>query len=343
MAEEPVIYTTEGAATGPLLVIHGGAGKRRHPYPEERDAQARAAIRRALDAGMAVLDAGGAAVDAVVAAVHVMEDDPTFNAGRGAALTSEGRVELDACLVRGDGATGAVTGVTTVRNPIDAARAVMDETRHVLFADPRKAQLDEWGVEQVENDYFVTQRRLDQLHELQSLPDGGYDRPGHGTIGVVARDASGVEHTVTAYATVIATGGFARDADMMAARCPDVADNDVEAGVGMGADGSGIRLALDAGAAWRDGGAWLSPADGKAVRATLGGLRVNADMQVLDEAGEPIPGLYAAGEDCVGSLAPTRLPAEGSCLSWALASGTIAGAAASLFAANELVASGNAS
>lgn len=191
MAEEPVIYTTEGAATGPLLVIHGGAGKRRHPYPEERDEQARAAIRRALDAGMAVLDAGGAAVDAVVAAVHVMEDDPTFNAGRGAALTSEGRVELDACLVRGDGATGAVTGVTTVRNPIDAARAVMDETRHVLFADPRKAQLDEWGVEQVENDYFVTQRRLDQLHELQSLPDGGYDRPGHGTIGVVARDATG--------------------------------------------------------------------------------------------------------------------------------------------------------
>ena len=169
-------------------------------------------------------------------------------------------------------------------------------------------------------------------------------RDGDGKVtGVVARDASGVEHMVTAYATVIATGGFARDADMMAARCPDMAGNDVEAGVGMGADGSGIRLALDAGAAWRDGGAWLSPADGKAVRATLGGLRVNADMQVLDEAGEPIPGLYAAGEDCVGSLAPTRLPAEGSCLSWALASGTIAGAAASLFAANELVASGNAS
>ena len=192
MAETPVIVTTEGAAGKPLLVIHGGAGKRRHPNTPEQEERILAALARALDAGMEVLDAGGAAIDAVVAAIHVMEDDPEFNAGHGATLTAEGKAELDSCLMLGDGSAGAVAGTTTARNPIDAARAVLEQTSHVLFAPPSAEQLEMWGVEQVSNDYFVVPSRVEQLRELQATPDGGWGHAkGHGTVGAVARDAAG--------------------------------------------------------------------------------------------------------------------------------------------------------
>ena len=192
MAEKPVIYSTQGAAEGPLLVIHGGAGKRRHPSTPEHQEKATAALYRALDAGMAVLSSGGEAIDAVVAAVHVLEDDPEFNAGYGATLTASAKAELDSCLMMGNGEAGAVAGVTTVRNPIDAARAVLEQTKHVLFAPPSIDELNLWEITQVPEDYFVTPLRLEQLRELQELPDGGWGHAkGHGTIGAVARDMKG--------------------------------------------------------------------------------------------------------------------------------------------------------
>ena len=192
MADKPVIVSTVGAAGAPLLVIHGGAGKRaRISSPEARELS-NLALRRALDAGMAVLDAGGAAIDAVVAAIHVMEDDPQFNAGHGAALTSSGKAELDSCIMLGDGSAGAVTGVTRARNPIDAARAVLEQTAHVLIATPTVDQLQGWGVELADPDYFVTPARLEQLREYQEMPNGGWSpTKGHGTVGAVARDARG--------------------------------------------------------------------------------------------------------------------------------------------------------
>ena len=197
MANKPNVLET-GGEQGPLLVIHGGAGKRTHPDDPARVAAADAALRRALDAGMAKLDAGAPALEAVVAAIHVMEDAPEFNAGHGAALTSEGKAELDAAVMRGDGTTGAVTGVTTVRNPIDAACAVMDRTPHVLFAEPNAEELAEWGVERVDPSYFVTPFRQKALEEAQARADGGWGKghgakecKGHGTIGAVARDAAG--------------------------------------------------------------------------------------------------------------------------------------------------------
>lgn len=114
----------------PILIVHGGAGT----IPEERHAAAIEGCRRAAQAGWSVLAAGGSALDAVEAAVRALEDDPTFNAGRGSVMTRAGTVEMDALIM--DGATlraGAVAAVRRVRNPITLARAVMERTPHVLL------------------------------------------------------------------------------------------------------------------------------------------------------------------------------------------------------------------
>ena len=196
-----VVLTGPESANAPVLLVHGGAGPRSKPYPADRQERVHAALRQALDAGMAVLDAGGEAIDAVVAAVHVMEDCPEFNSAHGAALTRDGRAELDACIMRGDGSVGSVAGTTTARNPIDAARAVMEQTPHVMVASPRPEQLEAWGVVQVPNEYFVTSYRQQQLEELLAREAEGdaatadtadeLENERHGTIGVVARDAAG--------------------------------------------------------------------------------------------------------------------------------------------------------
>lgn len=190
MANKPILVETGGAGE-PLLVIHGGAGKRLREDPPEKQALADAAMRRALDAGMAKLVAGEPAIEAVIAALHVMEDAPEFNAGVGAALTADGKAELDACVMLGDGSTGAATGLTTARHPVDVARAIMEQTPHVLFAEPTDEQLVGWGIELVDNDFFVTEERRLSLEETKALPDGGWKQPGHGTIGAVARDVHG--------------------------------------------------------------------------------------------------------------------------------------------------------
>jgi beta-aspartyl-peptidase (threonine type) len=148
------------------LAIHGGAGViERDSLTPEQDAAYRAALQAALDAGSAVLDGGGSALDAVQAAIQVMEDDPLFNAGRGAVFTAEGRNELDAAVMNGPDLTaGAVAGLTTTRHPIAAARAVMEQSPHVMLigagADAFAAQS---GLEQVDPAWFFTQRRWDQL------------------------------------------------------------------------------------------------------------------------------------------------------------------------------------
>lgn len=177
-----------GQGTEPLLIVHGGAGHRSTPLTEDGAASAHAALEKVLAAGWAVLAEGGSAGDAVIAAVRELEDAPDFNAGHGAALTSAGAAELDASLMTGDGASGAVAGVTTVRNPITAARAVMDRSEHVLFAAPTGAQLVEWGVETVDPDYFVTDKRRSELAAFQDRPDPALQ---HGTVGAVARDSAG--------------------------------------------------------------------------------------------------------------------------------------------------------
>lgn len=191
-----VVHEFAGRDDGILLVIHAGAGSRGKHSTPERTAQVEKDLHRALEAGYSLLGQGAPAEDAVCAAIHVMEDAPEFNAGRGAALTSEGIAQMDACLMTGDGEVGAVAGVATARNPIDAARAVKEQTKHVLFAVPDTRQLQEWGVQTCEPEYFITPDRQRSLAEAQA---NGDEWEKHGTIGAVARDAEG--HVAAATST----------------------------------------------------------------------------------------------------------------------------------------------
>jgi L-asparaginase / beta-aspartyl-peptidase len=154
----------------PTIAIHGGTGAiTRQSLSLEMERQYRDAMARALKAGMAELDAGKSSVDAVVAAVKVMEDDPLFNAGKGAVFTNEGRNELDAAVMDGrTGLAGAVAGVTTIKNPVVAARAVMEKTSHVMLAGPGAEKFAAaQKLEIVDPSYFFTQRRWEQLERAR--------------------------------------------------------------------------------------------------------------------------------------------------------------------------------
>ena len=151
-----------------------------------------AALETALEAGAAVLRNGGSALDAVEAAVIPMEDDPLFNSGHGAVFTAAGTHELDASIMDGRARNaGAVAGVTRVRNPIKAARAVMDKSEHVMFAGSgADAFAEAQGLDMVDNSYFDTDRRRQSLERvLEERVRTAADR--HGTVGAVAIDQDG--------------------------------------------------------------------------------------------------------------------------------------------------------
>ena len=148
------------------IAIHGGAGViDRAQMTPEREASYRAGLATALDAGYVVLERGGSSLEAVVTAVRVMEDDPQFNAGRGAVLTHQGAAELDAAVMDGEGPrAGAVAGVRHVKNPIELARLVMESSPHVLLVgDGAEEFALEQGVVLVPNSYFRTERRVREL------------------------------------------------------------------------------------------------------------------------------------------------------------------------------------
>jgi L-asparaginase / beta-aspartyl-peptidase len=191
------------AADHPLvIVIHGGAGViERARMTAEREASYRAGLAAALDAGYAVLERGGAALDAVGAAVRTMEDDPQFNAGRGAVLNHDGVCELDAAIMDGSGPrAGAVAGVHHVRNPIDLARLVMDKSPHVLLIGAGAEEFAlEQGVVLVPASYFITPERVRGLEEAKraaaarapAAPLPITPPAPKGTVGAVALDALG--------------------------------------------------------------------------------------------------------------------------------------------------------
>lgn len=172
------------------LAIHGGAGVIRKDLPEsEREARL-AALSEALRAGQTILQDGGTSLDAVESVIRRLEDDPQFNAGRGAVFNHAGVHELDASIMDGRRlACGAVAGVRTVKNPISLARAVMERTGHVLLAGPGADRFAaEQQLEQVDADYFFTKYRYDQYREaLQSREEGR----GRDTVGAVALDRQG--------------------------------------------------------------------------------------------------------------------------------------------------------
>ena len=180
------------------LVIHGGAGvMERSAMTPEKDAAYRAALAKALDAGAAVLSKDGSALDAVEATIRVLEDDPHFNAGKGAVFTADGRNELDASIMEGTTRkAGAVAGVTRTRNPISLARAVMEHSPHVMLArDGADVFSVEQGLEQVDPGYFRTEERWQQLQDMKAAHARGaqlFDKNlKYGTVGAVARDSAG--------------------------------------------------------------------------------------------------------------------------------------------------------
>ncbi|HUH12342.1 MAG TPA: isoaspartyl peptidase/L-asparaginase [Longimicrobiales bacterium] len=191
------------ASGGVGLVIHGGAGTiRRSDMTPEQDAEYRAKLNEALDAGYAVLERNGSAMDAVVAAVNVMEDSPLFNAGKGAVFTAAGTNEMDASIMDGrTESSGAVAGVKRIRNPIDLARMVLERSPHVmLVGDGAEAFAEEQGVALVDPGYFFTQRRWDALQKILEEEERARGRGAarepteaekHGTVGAVALDRDG--------------------------------------------------------------------------------------------------------------------------------------------------------
>ena len=185
-----------------MLVIHGGAGtiNRKNMTPE-REREYRAALEQALRTGQGVLAKGGTSLDAVEATVRFMEDSPLFNAGKGAVFTHDGKNELDASIMNGKTrAAGSVAGVTIIKNPISAARAVMERSKHVMMTG-RGAELfaTKMGLEIVDPSYFWTERRWKSLQEellkeQAEKPQAALavaDENRFGTVGAVALDQSG--------------------------------------------------------------------------------------------------------------------------------------------------------
>ena len=189
------------------LVIHGGAGVIvRKDLSAEQEAQYRAALTQARDAGYAVLERGGTALDAVVAVITLMEDNPLFNAGKGAVFNADGICELDSSIMDGRTlAAGAVAGVQHIKNPITLARAVMEKSEHVMLTGAGAEKFaQKLGFELVPNEYFQTEFRRKQLEKAKQLEaakkpsaslapaDAAFaSEARHGTVGCVALDQAG--------------------------------------------------------------------------------------------------------------------------------------------------------
>ena len=189
---------------GYVLVIHGGSGvPERNEMTPERDAELRATLDLALRAGEQVLSTNGICTDAVTASIRVLEDSPLFNAGRGAALNRDGIAEMDSAIMEGSTRrAGAVAAVHRARNPIDAARAVMEQTPHVLLVGAgADAFIADHHLAEESPEYFITEPRRRQWeqwrreHSLRSAtgPDAIHrqDRARLGTVGAVALDRHG--------------------------------------------------------------------------------------------------------------------------------------------------------
>jgi len=178
------------------IAIHGGAGVISKDLPDSVRLDYEASLSAALDAGKTMLADGQASLDVVEAVVRILEEDPRFNAGRGAVYTADGVHELDAAIMDGrDLSCGAVAGVTTVRNPITLARKVMTDTPHVfLIGAGAEAFADQAGVERVPNSFFDTEHRREALQRAKEQEAAGHQaslNSRYGTVGAVALDKAG--------------------------------------------------------------------------------------------------------------------------------------------------------
>jgi beta-aspartyl-peptidase (threonine type) len=183
------IQANDSSAQKPgwAIVIHGGAGgiKRENISPD-LEKEYRASLQTAINIGRKILADGGSALDAVEQTIRSMEDDPLFNAGKGAVFTHDGKNELDAAIMDGSNlAAGAVAGVTDIKNPISAARKVMTSSPHVLLAGSGASQFArEQGLDIVPASYFYTESRFNELQEILK-------KEKNGTVGCCALDKDG--------------------------------------------------------------------------------------------------------------------------------------------------------
>lgn len=230
----PIVSSSGEALVG--VLVHGGAGN----LDPSRHADHEAGCREAARAGYAVLAAGGSALDAVQAASRVLEDKPQFNAGTGGALTSDGTVEHDASIMDGRVLrAGAVAGLVGFKNPVDVARAVLDDKRHVLLCAEGAARFArDKGFERIDAASFVTELARTALERVKSgvAPRGWAG----GTIGAVARDKDG--HVAAATSTGGVVGKLpGRIGDSPIVGAGTLADND-SAAISATGDGEGILL-----------------------------------------------------------------------------------------------------
>lgn len=323
-----VFHAAFGAGDSPIaFVIHGGAG-RIDPasFTEERERQYRQTLERALDAGYGILRKGGRSLDAVEAAIVIMEDSPLFNAGKGAVFTSEGKNEMDASIMDGrEVDAGAVGGVTVVKNPIKAARGVMEKTPHVmLMGQGADTFAKETGLEVVDRSYFHTDYRWKAWQKVRDkgfAPEVKPDKrkPGKraaglsdgvadylGTVGAVALDLKGD------IAAGTSTGGltnkrYGRIGDSPIIAAGTYANNRT---CGISCTGHGeffIRhvVAHDISARMEHGGKSLQTAAREVVQEKLKSLGGNGGVIGLDGKGNVIaefntPGMFRAWIDAGG-------------------------------------------
>ncbi len=288
----------------PVIAIHGGAGtlSRAHISAEQERAY-HAALQQVLLAGQAVLAQGGTAMEAVCEAVRLLEDCPLFNAGHGAVFTAEATHELDAAVMDGTTlAAGAVAGVSRIRNPVQAARAVMQNGQHVLMvAEGAERMAQEAGLATVEPSYFSTPARHAQLLAAQARQagvvldhDGAAALAGRaidegrkmGTVGAVALDAHG--HLAAA----TSTGGMTnklpgRLGDSPLIGCGTYADDRTAAVSCTGHGESFIRVAAahDVCARMAYGGASLESATHAVVHEALPAVQGTGGLIAVDRQG----------------------------------------------------------
>jgi beta-aspartyl-peptidase (threonine type) len=315
-----------------VLAIHGGTAGERTELTPDLEKVIRADMRRALETGYAVLQKpDGSALDAVEAAVRVLEDSPHFNAGKGSVFTHEGRNEMDASIMDGSNLqAGAVASVTVIKNPITAARAVMEKTKHVLLMG-RGAEVfaAKAGIETVDPAYFWTERRWQQIKQVwereagerasdknerandnkQSRAGGGpVDDEPWGTVGAVALDAKGN------LAAATSTGGrtnkmYGRVGDSPIVGAGTYAENGVCAVSGTGEGEFFIRYAAchDIAALMKYKGLSLEAATSEVIQNKLKPAGGEGGVVSIDASGNfaapyNTPGLYRGYVTTAGEI-----------------------------------------
>lgn len=304
------------------IVIHGGAGTilRKNMTPE-KEQEYRAVLAEAIQVGHSILKAGGSSQEAVEKTIHVMEDSPLFNAGKGAVLNAEGSIELDASFMRGDNLdAGAISGVKTIKHPISAAIQVMEASPHVMLsgggADTFAA---EQGLEIVAPEYFFTERRINALKRVQEAAAAKktswtpeernfLEHQRYGTVGCVALDLSGN------LAAGTSTGGMTnkkwnRIGDAPIIGAGTYANN---ATCAISATGWGeffIRsvVAHDISALMEYKGLTIQEAAHEVIHNKVAKLGGDGGVVGIDRNGKPMmemntPGMYRAHMDAAGNL-----------------------------------------